>query len=76
MFPVYAGVIPVHALWPKNRQCVPRVCGGDPVINSTNIEIDEVFPVYAGVILEAEATLHKNGSVPRVCGGDPSQSKR
>ena len=50
---------------------VPRVCGGDPDIDWTDLKAVLVFPVYAGVILLDVTISRKCDGVPRVCGGDP-----
>ena len=71
MFPVYAGVILRRLKLNPQLKSVPRVCGGDPVLNDDAIDKVMVFPVYAGVILFQRSVKLEDHGVPRVCGGDP-----
>ena len=48
---MYAGVILSVVCVVRNKEGVPRVCGGDPKANRVNEHDGKVFPVYAGVIL-------------------------
>ena len=52
-------------------KCVPRMGGGDPLLNFAQNYLRIVYPAWAGVINNHQLFLEGLFCVPRMGGGDP-----
>ena len=56
IFPAYAGVNLRTMRTSIARKNIPRVCGGEPVLEKPFIQFIMIFPAYAGVNLREPAS--------------------
>ena len=71
LFPAYAGVIPTHGANHPVTGTFPRICGGDPQVDTRRQVHILLFPAYAGVIPPEYNAKIGGVTFPRICGGDP-----
>ena len=71
LFPAYAGVILVMVHDNEKLVAFPRICGGDPQVDTRRQVHILLFPAYAGVIPPEYNAKIGGVTFPRICGGDP-----